>query len=240
MTPAVYLALAAGALVSSTVSGVIGVGGGMIYLPILVWAVGVKAAVPYLTLLLLVSNVSRAWFSRQELDWKLLGYFAVGAVPGAALGALLYTQLSAVLIAKLLGVYLVSYVFLSFTKATWPKNAPLKAFIPVGALAGFVSAVVGGSGPIVVPWMLKYGLVKEAFLGTEAVASTIIHITKLVVWSSTNLIHLDDLILLAPLGVLMVAGSYFGKLLITRMDVRVFRTAMVFALGIIGIRFLLY
>jgi hypothetical protein len=170
----------------------------------------------------------------------MLRYFALGAVPGAALGALLYTQMSAVLIAKLLGVYLLSYVFLNFTKATWPKSAPVRVFVPVGALAGFVSAVVGGSGPIVVPWMLKYGLVKEAFLGTEALCSTVIHVTKIIVWSSTHLIHMSDVMLLAPLSILMVAGSYFGKLLVARMDVRVFRTAMVFMLGLIGVRFLLY
>jgi uncharacterized membrane protein YfcA len=240
VTPLAYLVVAAGALLASTVSGVIGVGGGMIFLPFLVWAFGVKMAVPYLTLLLLVSNVSRAWFSRSEIDWRLVAYFSAGAIPGAVIGALLYTQLSTVVITKALGVYLITYVFLNFTKSTWPKSAPLKAFVPIGALAGFVSAVVGGSGPIVVPWMLRYGLVKEAFLGSEAVCSTVIHVTKLVVWSSTRLIHLNDVVMLFPLSVLMVAGSYFGKILVGRMDVRVFRTALVFALAAIGIRFLVY
>ena len=240
MTIVTYLILGAGALTASTVSGIVGVGGGMIFLPILTWAVGIKLAVPYLTMLLLVSNVSRAYFSRHEIDWRVLRYFTLGAVPGAAIGALLYTQLSAVLIARALGVYLISYVFLNFTKATWPKSAPLRVFIPVGALAGFVSAVVGGSGPIVVPWMLKYGLIKEAFLGTEAVASTIIHVVKLIVWGSARIIGWNDVILLLPLSVLMVAGSYLGKLLIARMNVRLFRTVMVFVLGVIGIRFLFY
>ena len=212
----------------------------MIFLPILTWAVGIKQAVPYLTILLLVSNVSRAYFSRNEIDWRLLKYFALGAVPGAAAGALLYTQLSAVLIAKALGVYLLAYVFLNFTKATWPKRAPLRVFVAVGALAGFVSAVVGGSGPVVVPWMLKYGLVKDAFLGTEAIGAGIMHLTKLAIWSGAKLITLNDLILLMPLAVLMVVGTYFGKLLVTRMHAHVFHKVVVLILGAIGVRFLLY
>lgn len=212
----------------------------MVYLPFLTWGVGIKKAVPYLTMLLLVSNVSRAYFSRGNIDWKLLKHLCAGAIPGAAIGALLYTWLSAALIAKILGVYLIVYVALNFVRQTWPRTAPLKSFVPVGAAAGFVSAVVGGAGPVVVPWMLRYGLVKEAFIGTEAVGAAIVHIVKLAVWGGAGTISGDDVVLLLPLSVLMVLGSFFGKILITRMNVRAFRAAMMFVLGVIGIRFLLY
>jgi uncharacterized membrane protein YfcA len=240
VTAYTYFILAIGALLGSTVSGVTGVGGGMVYLPFLTWGVGIKKAVPYLTMLLLVSNVSRAYFSRGNIDWKLLKYLAIGAIPGAALGALFYTALSPTLIAKILGVYLMIYVALHFTRMTWPRNASLRSFVPVGAATGVVSAVVGGAGPVVVPWMLRYGLVKEAFIGTEAVGAALIHVVKLIVWGGAGVISMEDVTLLLPLSVLMVLGSYFGKLLITRMNVRVFRGAMVFVLAIIGIRFLLY
>lgn len=240
MTAYTYTVLVLGALLGSTVSGVTGVGGGMVYLPFLTWGIGIKKAVPYLTILLLVSNVSRAYFSRGKIDWKLLKYLSIGAIPGAALGALFYTLLSPTVIAKSLGVYLLLYVALNFTRQTWPRSAPLKSFIPVGAAAGVVSAVVGGSGPVLVPWLLRYGLVMEAFIGTEAVASSIIHTTKIAVWGGTGIIGAQDVIFLLPLSVLMVLGSYFGKILITRMNAQVFRAAIVFVLGIIGIRFLFY
>lgn len=236
----VYVVLALGALLGSTVSGVTGVGGGMVYLPFLTWGAGVKKAVPYLTMLLLVSNVSRAYFSRGSIDWKLLKYLAIGAIPGAAIGALFYTLLPPVVIARILGVYLLLYVALNFTRSTWPRSAPLTSFVPVGAAAGVVSAVVGGAGPVVVPWMLRYGLVKEAFIGTEAVGAALVHIVKIAVWAGAGMILLEDVKLLLPLSVLMVLGSYFGKILITRMNVRVFRAATVFVLALIGVRFLFY
>jgi uncharacterized membrane protein YfcA len=240
LTAYTYFIIALGALLGSTVSGVTGVGGGMIFLPFLTWGVGVKKAVPYLTMLLLVSNISRAYFSRREIDWKLLRYLCVGAIPGGAIGAYVYTWMSATLIAHVLGVYLLIYVALNFTRQTWPKRATLKSFILVGAAMGFVSAVVGGAGPVVVPWMLRYGLVKEAFIGTEAVGAAVVHAVKLIVWGGAGTITKDDVVLLLPLTILMVAGSYFGKLLITRMNVKIFRAAMIFALAVIAIRFLLY
>ena len=240
LTTAQYLILAAGALLGSTVSGVTGVGGGMVFLPFLVFTVGAKYAVPYLTMLLLVANVSRAYFARRGIDWTVWKHFLIGAVPGAVFGALVYTVMPAVWITKALGVYLLAYVILSFTKTTWPKTATLKSIGWIGIPAGFVSAVVGGSGPVVVPWLLRYGLVKEAFIGTEAVGASSIHVVKLLVWGGARMIRAHDVLLLLPLSILMIAGSYFGTALVTRMPVRLFRSILIFSLAVIGLRFLLY
>lgn len=240
MTTEVYLVLALGALLGSTVSGITGVGGGMVYLPILVWGVGVKMAVPYLAILLLVGNISRAYFARSGIRWTVLKHIAYGAIPGAAIGALLYTMLPAGFIARALGVYLLLYVAMSFTRAEWPKNASLRSISVMGFPAGIVSAVVGGSGPIIAPWLLRYGLVKETFLGTEAVGAALMHVVKLSIWGGTGMIALNDVLILFPLGLLMIAGSYFGTKLVSRMRLRVFRAVLIMTLAIVGVRFILY
>jgi uncharacterized membrane protein YfcA len=240
MTAAEYTALAVGALATSTVSGIAGVGGGMLFLPILTAVVGVKLAVPYLSVLLLASNISRAYFSRKAIDWQVVRHFFLGAVPGAIAGALLFTILPSFWIKKALGVYLLGYVGLHFTKAQWPKSASLRSISWIGVPAGLVSGVVGGQGPIVTPFFLRYGLVKEAFLGTEAVGSAISHLFKLAVWAPTKVIGGSDLALLLPLSVLSIAGSYFGKLLVNRMRLQVFRTILLMLLAIIGVRFLFF
>ncbi|MBU0690300.1 sulfite exporter TauE/SafE family protein [bacterium] len=240
MTGAEFTALAIGALIASTVSGVAGVGGGMIYLPVLVEIVGPQLAVPYLTVLLLAGNFSRFWFARKHVDWKVLGHLALGAVPGAALGALCFTILPAFWITKILGVYLLAYVILNFTRMQWPKRATLQSMTVMGIPAGFSSGIVGGSGLIMAPFFLKYGLVKEAFLSTEALAAASTHIMKIFVWSGASIIGLNDLKLLAPLAVLMIVGTYVAKLLITRMRVQVFKVILLVMLSLVGIRFLFY
>ena len=240
MSGAEFTALAVGALATSTVSGIAGVGGGMLFLPILTAVVGVKLAVPYLSVLLLASNVSRAYFSRTAIDWQVVRWFFVGVLPGAMLGALLFTVLPSFWIKKALGVYLLSYVALSFTKAQWPRTASLKSIAWIGLPAGLVSGVVGGQGPIVAPFMLRYGLVKEAFLGTEAVGSALSHLFKLSVWTPAHVIGASDLALLLPLSVLSIAGSYIGKRLVNRMRLQVFRSILLLLLASIGVRFLLF
>ncbi|MBI5058292.1 sulfite exporter TauE/SafE family protein [candidate division KSB1 bacterium] len=240
MTGVEYTALAVGALVTSTVSGIAGVGGGMLFLPILTAVVGVKLAVPYLSVLLLASNVSRAYFSREAIDWQVVRHFLLGVVPGAILGALLFTILPSFWIKKALGVYLISYVALSFTRANWPKSASLRSISWIGLPAGLVSGVVGGQGPIVTPYFLRYGLVKEGFLGTEAVGSALSHLFKLSVWAPARVIGGSDLALLLPLSVLSIAGSYFGKKLVNRMRLQVFRAILMILLAVIGVRFLFF
>lgn len=235
-----YVILAAGALLASTVSGIAGVGGGMVYLPILSEIVGMKLAVPYLSFLLLAGNFSRAYFARKGIDWQVLKAFLITAMPGAALGALSYAFLPAVWIARLLGAYLLIYVGLNFLRVQWPKTANLRSISWIGIPAGVSSGVVGGAGLIIAPYFLRYGLIKESFLGTEALAAAGTHVAKIAVWGGMSVLTMKDVILLLPLTVLMVAGSYFGKVLVSKMRARMFKGIMLAVLAAVGIRFLFF
>jgi len=41
---------------------------------------------------------SRVWFNRQELDWRVVGYFAVGAMPMALVGGYFFAQAPALIL----------------------------------------------------------------------------------------------------------------------------------------------
>ncbi|HEU5358234.1 MAG TPA: TSUP family transporter, partial [Gemmatimonadales bacterium] len=68
------------AFLAATLAAVTGFGGAAVLLPVLVAIVGVRAAIPILTVAQLIGNGSRVWFNRTELDWRLVGWFAIGAV----------------------------------------------------------------------------------------------------------------------------------------------------------------
>lgn len=212
----------------------------MVYLPILSEIVGMRLAVPYLSFLLLAGNFSRAYFARQGIDWQVLRAFLLTAIPGAALGALGYAFLPAVWIARLLGAYLLIYVALNFLRVQWPKTATLRSMSWIGIPAGVSSGVVGGSGLIIAPYFLRYGLIKESFLGTEALAAAGTHVAKIAVWSGMAVLTWKDVILLLPLTILMIAGSYFGRILVSKMRARVFRGIMLMVLAAVGVRFLFF
>src|SRR6267143_775305 len=83
--PLGWAVLIVGALVASLVGGVAGFGAGIIMLPLVSWALGVRSAVPVLTVTMLIGNLSRIWWSRGEIDRAVVVRFALGAVPATDL-----------------------------------------------------------------------------------------------------------------------------------------------------------
>lgn len=212
----------------------------MVYLPILAEVVGMRLAVPYLSVLLLSGNFSRAYFARKGIDWQVLRAFLWTAIPGAALGALGYAFLPGVWIARILGLYLLIYVGMNFLRVQWPKSSNLRSMSWIGIPAGVSSGVVGGSGLIIAPYFLRYGLIKESFIGTEALAAAGTHVSKLIVWGGTSVLAWKDFVLLLPLMALMITGSYFGKILVSKMRAHVFRGILLVVLAAVGVRFLFF
>src|SRR5207244_3357347 len=83
--PLGWAVLIVGALVASVVGGVAGFGAGIVMLPLVSWALGVRSAVPVLTVTMLIGNLSRIWWSRGDIDRAVVVRFALGAVPATAL-----------------------------------------------------------------------------------------------------------------------------------------------------------
>src|SRR5437667_8491 len=92
--PLGWAVLIVGALVASVVGGVAGFGAGIVMLPLVSWALGVRSAVPVLTVTMLIGNLSRIWWSRGDIDRAVVVRFALGAVPATALGTVLYALLT--------------------------------------------------------------------------------------------------------------------------------------------------
>ena len=75
---------------AASLSAVAGFGGATLLLPVFVAVFGARDAVAILTVAQLASNGSRVWFNRGEVDRALVGVFAVGAVPAAVVGSLMF------------------------------------------------------------------------------------------------------------------------------------------------------
>lgn len=88
----VTVAIGGAALIASTLAAISGFGGAAIMLPVLVWAFGVRDAVPLLTVAQLMGNVSRVLFNRTELSLSVVKWFGLGAVPAAVVGGILFAS----------------------------------------------------------------------------------------------------------------------------------------------------
>lgn len=225
-------------LIAGTLSAVTGFGGAAILLPLLVGMFGPREAIPVLTVAQLIGNASRAWFNRRELDFRVVTWFALGAVPAAVAGGLLFASASLTVLTRLLGAFLIGMVVYRHVRKR-PQTFPLRAFTPLGAGSAFLSALLGSVGPIMAPFFLAYGLTRGAYIGTESLCTMIMHVVKLGTYQKAALLTANGLGIGLIIGLGLIFGSYVGKRIVDRVSERFFVLLVEATLVVAGLRFLL-
>jgi uncharacterized membrane protein YfcA len=205
----------------AVLSAVAGFGGGVLLLPVFTALFGLRVAVPMLTLTQLASNGSRAWLNRGEVQGRLVGWFALGAVPFAVVGGIALARAPLEPLSRLLGVLLIGVV-------VWrrldphPRRLADRAFVGVGAASGLGSALLGSVGPLTAPFFLAYGLTRGAYIGTEAAAALTMHVTKLATYGVGDLLTRQVLVYGLALTPATLAGAWTGKRILEHTSDRLF------------------
>lgn len=236
----VPLAVVVAALAASTLAAIAGFGGAAVLLPILVWAFGVRDAIPMLTVAQLVGNGSRVWFNRRQLVLPVVGWFALGAVPLAAAGGALFATAPAPALRRLLGVFLLLTVAYRHTSYGRKARVGLRGFAAIGAIFGFLSALLGSVGPLMAPFFLAYGLVKGAYIATEAASTVIMHVVKIAAYGGFGLFSARSMLTAIGIGMVMIAGSYLGKRVLDHVPEHVFPLLVEAVLIAGGLQFLIF
>lgn len=231
--------LLAASLIAATLAAVAGFGGAAVLLPVLAWTFGVREAIPILTVAQLIGNASRVWFNRRELNGRVVAWFALGGVPMALLGGLLFARAPLVALTRLLGIFLIFIAVWRHFRPQAIRRPSLPAFAGIGAGASFLSALLGSVGPLMAPFFLAYGLVKGAYIGTEALATVVMHVTKLIAYRHASILPLHSVLVGLFLGPVMVLGSFAGKRILDLLHERVFVWIIEATLVAAGLLFIL-
>lgn len=239
MTPEALAATVLVALFAGTLAAVAGFGGAVLLLPVLVWSFGIHDAVPILTVGQLIGNSARAWFNREELALPVVGWFALGALPFALLGGVAFAAAPAPFLQRLLGAFLILTVAYRHSRFSGSRP-PLRAFALIGAGFGFLSSLVGSVGPLMAPFFLAYGLVKGAYIGTEALATVTMRVSSLAGYGSNALLTERTLLVGLLVGLVLLTGAYIGKRILDRVPERVFPVLVELVLVASGAQFLLF
>jgi uncharacterized membrane protein YfcA len=230
--------LAVAAFVAATLAAITGFGGAAVLLPMLVFVFGVREAIPILTVAQLIGNGSRVWFNRHELDLRVVAWFALGGVPMALIGGFLFAHAPLAALTRALGAFLILIVVLRHLPKLSAFRPPLKSFALIGAASSFLSALLGSVGPLMAPFFLAYGLVKGAYIGTEALSTVVMHVAKLVAYHESAILPLHAVLSGLALGPIMVAGSFAGKRVVDRLPERIFLLIIDLTLLAAGVLFL--
>jgi uncharacterized membrane protein YfcA len=220
-------------LVSGVLSGLFGVGGGIVMTPGIQVMLGTEPIVALATPLpaILPTALTGAFTYRQagEIDVRAAGWMVgpgvIGAVFGAALTDVVDTHLLLVVTAVLL-----AWQAVSILRGARQRAAPIpegrgtpSMFIGIGLLAGFVSGLLGiGGGLVIVPMLVNLaGMPLKRALGTSLLAIVVLVIPGTIVHAALG--HIDwAVFLVVTLGA--VPGARLGATLALGTRERTLRT----------------
>jgi uncharacterized protein len=213
-------------LVAGTVGGMVGFGTSIMLMPALVLVFGPREAVPIMAIASIMANASRvaAWW--REVDWRATGAYSVTAVPAAALGARTLLTLSPGIVEAVLGVFFIAMIPVRrwMARQHW-KLAPWHLAV-VGAAIGFLTGIVVSTGPINAPFFLAYGLVKGAYLATEALGSLTVYLAKAATFRTLGALPLEAIVKGLIIGSSLVAGAFVAKRFVIQIPAEKFQLMM--------------
>ena len=237
------------AFITSSISAVLGMGGGIILLGIMAIIIpeGYKVIALH-GMVQLFSNSTRTYVFRQYIKKNLIKQFFSGALIGVLLSIIIIimlinyfnvgsaNEIKVEVLKPFIGFFIVWYLFLKGPK----KERKINSFIPVGLIAGLSSIFIGAVGPLIAPFFLRKDLNKEHIIANKAASQMITHFTKIPLFIYFfNMNYKSELNVLLPLIIAVYLGTNFGKRILSFIPEKLFKKLFKITLFIIAIRLIL-
>ncbi len=200
---------------TSTVAGVVGIGGGMMLIAILPSFLPLNALIPVHGLTQMSSNLSRAVFGYKDVQYEVIPKFLLGSAIGIGIFAGILNFISLEYVPLFIG----AYILLSLWSEKF--NEKIKRYESY-FLAGFfqtgLSMVVGATGPLTMTLLLKDYQDKDKVVATGAALMSITHILKVFVFIYFGFVFFDYIGIIVAMIIGAVAGSWAGTQLRDKID----------------------
>lgn len=231
------LELIAAVLLTSTLSGVFGMVGGMILLWILLLLMPVEVAIAVQGILQFVANGSRAFFSRRSIDWKIIGFASAGLAASLVVLALVSYTPNLILVSIGIGL-LPIFCYIPRHWIRLDAGRPLHAVI-CGFFGGGLNVGVGVAGPFIDIFFARTAMDRHTIIGTKAMLVLLSHAAK-VAFYVTALTRLEggEIMAIALAMPFAIVGSKLGHAILQRISHQTFARGTVFLISAVGLYYL--
>ncbi|MGL5251579.1 MAG: sulfite exporter TauE/SafE family protein [Moraxella sp.] len=225
--------LAIANLLTSALTAITGVGGGMILIGLMPFFLPAAVVVPVHAVSQLAGNATRAWFGRDGLDFRYFWQFCVGSIVGLGIFGLLIRFVHLELVPLFIGLYILLI--------TWSArfNAAIRgfeSFFWVGLIQTGLGVFVGTPGPLNIAVLNKHYDDNHVVVTTGALMMTVVHSCKLVVYLSMGFAFAAHWRLLVMMIVMAALGSWLGTKLRYRVNVAWLKRLLPYLLTLIALR----
>ncbi len=218
---------------TSTIAGIVGLGGGMILIAVLPSFLPVNALVPVHGLTQLSSNLSRAIFGYKDVKVEVIPKFFIGSLLGVSFFAGILYFISLTYVPLFIGFY----ILLSLWSQKFNnKIKKFESYYLIGFIQSGFSIVVGATGPIATTLLVKDYNDKHTVVATAAALMSITHLLKVFAFMIFGFIFFDYIGILVAMIIGAVVGSYAGTKLRDKIDGKKFILALKIILSLMAIK----
>ena len=237
MSPIAAAVILVTVLVTSFISGIFGMAGGLIFMGVLNALVPVATAMIIHGAVQMISNGYRAFLWRRHIDWTIFRRYALGSGAAVALLFALSWRPDKQTVYLLLGLV---------AMLVWLPRALLDLDIQKrfqAESAGFVvqslNTIAGVSGPLMDQFFVRTDMTRHAIVATKAVTQVLAHFVKIMFWSvpvitAAGVQALPPWWLLLAAAPLSMLGTTLGGKVLDRMSDVNFKRGMEYLVTAIG------
>lgn len=223
VTTLAFSVLALSALVTSFISGILGMAGGMILMGVLLIFLPLPAAMMLHGIAQLASNGWRAIMLWKNVDWRVFRGYAVGAF--LALGVFASLQLVAPKHVALIAMGLMPFVALALP-AKWQLDVERRGQpFACGFVCSGLNLTAGISGPILDTFFVRSKMTRHVVVATKALTQSLSHLLKILYFGGVLALEGTGLsvVLVATMVVLAFAGTTLSRQVLDRITDANFR-----------------
>ncbi len=203
-----------------------GIGGlGILAVVLFAQIMPAKQATGVVLPLLCFGDLVGATIYRKHAKWAHLWRLFPWTAAGVIIGWLALDRIDERQSRLLIGGIVVALVAMQLARRKTAGNEAEHGawFAPtIGVLAGFTTLVANAAGPLMVVYLLAMRLPKMDWVGTSAVYFLILNLFKVPFMVELGLITPASFAFNLWLAPIVLAGAYFGRKLVTKIDQRTF------------------
>lgn len=223
------------ALIAEVAGTISGFGSSVFFVPIATYFFDFHSVLGITALFHIFSNISKIYFFRQGVNWKIVLYLGIPAVLFVGLGAFLSKFISSEILETALAFFLIIFSLLFLLLRNFLIQPTNVNSIIGGTVSGFMAGLLGTGGAIRGMTLAAFDMKKGAFIATSALIDFGVDLSRGVVYVSNGFVHWHDMKYVLILLFISVIGTYIGKRVLEHVSEKLFKNIVLFVIFGIGL-----
>ena len=233
-----FPAILGSTFITSLISGMTGMAGGLILLALMVSWVQTVFIIPLHGAIQAVSGMSRTFLFFRYLRWKIVAHYSLGVLPGSFLGLYVFKLFPPDLFKLVLGIFILSITWLPKLR---PKHGggTERYFIILGCISAMLSTFLGAAGGFIAPYFIRDDISKHELIATKSTCQGIVHLVKIPIFGLVGANIFVNWFHLLLLALASFVGIWVGKKFLNLIPDKVFFIAFKILLTLIALRIII-